>query len=199
MKKIVIGIAIVLLVVVGLGGSKALQIKTLIAAAKSFSQPPETVSSAVVREEKWQGTLTAIGSITAVQGVTITPEIAGTVREINFESGAIVKKDDLLVKLDTSAEEAQLRSLEAQVQWAKVTLDRQTSLRTNQLVSQSDYDSAEASWKQAVANADAVRAIIDKKMLRAPFAGQLGLRQINLGQYLDAGKPIVSLQALTPV
>jgi membrane fusion protein (multidrug efflux system) len=199
MKKVSIGIAIALLIAGALGGIKALQIKTLIASAKSFSQPPETVSSAVVREEKWQGTLTSIGSITAVQGVTVTPEIAGTVREINFESGAIVNKGDLLVKLDTSAEEAQLRSLEAQVDWAKVSLDRQTSLRTNQLVSQSDFDSAEAAWKQAVANADAVRAIIEKKTLRAPFAGKLGIRQINLGQYLDAGKPIVSLQALSPV
>jgi membrane fusion protein (multidrug efflux system) len=199
MKKIVIGIAIVLLVVAGLGGIKALQIKTLIASAKNFSQPPETVASAVVREEKWQGTLTAIGSVAAVQGVTVTPELAGTVREINFESGAVVAKGDLLVKLDTSSEEAQLRSLEAQVQWAKVSLDRQSSLRTNQLVSASDYDSAEAAWKQAVANADAVRAIIEKKTLRAPFAGQLGIRQVNLGQYLDAGKPIVSLQSLTPV
>ncbi len=199
MKKVSIGIAIALLIAGALGGIKALQIKTLIASAKSFSQPPETVSSAVVREEKWQGTLTAIGSITAVQGVTVTPEIAGTVREINFESGAIVKKGDLLVKMDVSAEEAQLRSLEAQVEWAKVSLDRQTSLRTNQLVSQSDYDSADAAWKQAVANADATRAIIEKKTLRAPFAGKLGIRQINLGQYLDAGKPIVSLQALSPV
>jgi membrane fusion protein (multidrug efflux system) len=199
MKKIFIGVAIVLLVAGGLGGIKVLQIKTLIASAKSFSQPPETVSSTVVREEKWQGTLTAIGSIAAVQGVTITPEIAGTVREISFESGAVAAKGDLLVKLDTSAEEAQVRSLEAQVQWAKITLDRQASLRTNQLVSQSDFDSAEAAWKQAVANADAVRAIIEKKTLRAPFAGQLGIRQVNLGQYLDAGKPVVSLQALSPV
>lgn len=199
MKKVIIGIAIVLLVVAGLGGTKALQIKTLIASAKSFSQPPETVSSAVVHEEKWQGTLTAIGSVTAVQGVTVTPELAGTVREINFESGAVVDKGALLVKLDTSSEEAQLRSLEAQVQWAKVSLDRQSSLRTNQLVSASDYDSADAAWKQAVANADATRAIIEKKTLRAPFAGKLGIRQVNLGQYLDAGKPIVSLQALSPV
>src|SRR6185369_1750942 len=184
MKKVIIGIAIVLLVIGGLGGIKAFQIKTLIASAKNYSQPPETVASAEVREEKWQGILTAIGSVTAVQGVTITPELAGTVREINFESGAVVAKGDLLVKLDTSSEEAQLRALEAQVQWAKVTLDRQSSLRTNQLVSASDYDSAEAAWKQAVANADAVRAIIEKKPLRAPFAGQLGIRQVNLGQYL---------------
>jgi membrane fusion protein (multidrug efflux system) len=199
MKKVFFGIVIVLVVIFGLGGIKALQFKALAAAGKNFAPPPETVSSAIVREEKWQGTLTAIGSITAVQGVTVTPELAGTVREIAFQSGEIVEKGGLLVRLDTSSEEAQLRSLEAQVQWAKVSLDRQATLRTNQLVSQSDYDSADAAWKQAVANADATRAIIEKKTLRAPFAGRLGIRQINLGQYLDAGKPIVSLQSLTPV
>src|SRR6267142_7226135 len=116
MKKTFIGIVIVLVVAAVLGGPRALQFKTLMAAAKTFAPPPETISSAVVHEEKWQGTLSAIGSITAVQGVTITPEIAGTVREIAFESGAKVGKGDLLVKLDTSSEEAQLRSLEAQVQ-----------------------------------------------------------------------------------
>jgi len=181
------------------GGTKGLQIKKLIAAAKDFKPQVETVASAVVREEKWQSTLSAIGSISAAQGVTVTPEIAGTVKEIAFESGATVAKGDLLLRLDTSTEEAQLRSLEAQVQWAKVSLDRQSTLRTNQLVSQSDLDSADAAWKQAVANADNVRAIIEKKTIRAPFAGKLGIRQINLGQYLDAGKPIVSLQSLAPV
>jgi membrane fusion protein (multidrug efflux system) len=199
MKKIFIGILIVLAVLVVVGGIKGLQIKTLIAAGKNYKPQPETVASAIVREEKWQGTLTAIGSISAAQGVTVTPEIAGTVREIAFESGAVVAKGDLLVRLDTSTEEAQLRSLEAQVQWAKVSLDRQSTLRTNQLISESDFDSAEASWKQAVANADNVRAIIEKKTIRAPFAGKLGIRQINLGQYLDAGKPIVSLQSLAPI
>lgn len=198
MKKTFIGLLIVLVIVAALGGTKALQFKTLMAAAKTFAPQPETISSAVVHEEKWQGTLSAIGSITAVQGVTVTPEIAGTVREIAFESGAKVGKGDLLVKFDTSSEEAQLRSLEAQVEWAKVTLERQNSLRTNQLVSQSDFDSAQAAWKQAVANADNVRATIEKKTIRAPFAGRLGIRQVNLGQYLDAGKPIVSLQALSP-
>src|SRR5262245_33075246 len=199
MKKIFIGILIVLAVLVVVGGIKGLQIKALMAAGKNYKPQPETVASAIVREEKWQGTLTAIGSISAAQGVTVTPEIAGTVREIAFESGAVVKKGDQLVRLDTSTEEAQLRSLEAQVQWAKVSLDRQSTLRTNQLISQSDLDSADAAWKQAVANADNVRAIIEKKTIRAPFAGKLGIRQINLGEYVDAGKPIVSLQSLTPV
>jgi len=199
MKKIIVGVFIVLVVFAGLAGIKTLQIKTLIAAGKAFRQPPETVASAIVREEKWQGTLSAVGSITAVQGVTVTPEIAGTITEISFESGAVVAKGDLLVKLDTSSEEAQLRSLEAQVTWAKVSLDRQSNLRTNQLVSQSDWDAADAAYKQAVANADNVRSIIQKKTIRAPFAGKLGIRQVNLGQYLDAGKPIVSLQSLDPV
>src|SRR5690349_24644221 len=99
MKKTFIGLLIVLVIAAALGGTKALQFKTLMAAAKSFAPPPETISSAVVHEEKCQGSLSAIGSITAVQGVIVTPEIAGTVREIAFESGAKVGKGDLLVKL----------------------------------------------------------------------------------------------------
>src|SRR5437667_5244236 len=103
-SKIVIAIFIVLVVASGLAGVKALQTKKMLAAGKSFAPPPETISSAVAREEKWQGTFSAIGSITAVQGVTITPDIPGTVREIAFEAGAIVAKGDLLVRLDTSSE-----------------------------------------------------------------------------------------------
>ena len=198
-RKIVAAIIIVIVVIAGIGGIKALQIRKLIASGKGFAPPPETVSSAVAREEKWQGYLSAIGSVIADQGVMVTPEIAGTVREIKFESGSVVAKGDLLVRMDTSSEEAQLRSLEAQVEFAKVSLDRQLTLRTNQLVSQSDLDSADAAWKQAVANADNVRATIEKKTIHAPFAGQLGIRLISLGQYLDAGKPIVSLIALSPV
>jgi membrane fusion protein (multidrug efflux system) len=197
--KIIIAIVVVLGVVGGLAGVKILQIRKLIAVGKSFAAPPESVSSAVVREEKWQGTLTAIGSITAVQGVTITPDIPGTVREIAFESGAVVSKGDLLVRLDTSSEEAQLRALESQVELASINLARMRSLRTDNMVSQSDLDTAEATMKQTQANADAIRATIEKKTIRAPFAGRLGIRLANLGQYLDAGKPIVSLQSLSPV
>jgi membrane fusion protein (multidrug efflux system) len=143
--------------------------------------------------------LTAIGSVTAVQGVSVTTEIPGTVRDIAFESGAVVAKGDLLVRLDTSSEEAQLRALEAQVDWARLTFQRQRTLREQNMVSQSDLDSAEAALKQNQANADAVRTTIEKKTIRAPFAGRLGIRQVNLGQYLDAGKPVVSLQSLAPI
>ena len=199
MKKIVISVVVVLVVAGGLAGVKVLQIRTLVASAKSFVPPPETVSSAVVKEEKWQNTLSAIGSVTAVQGVTLTPDIPGTVREISFDSGAVVAKGDLLVRLDTSSEEAQLRALEAQVELARVTLERQRTLRGQNLISQSDFETADAGWKQAVANGDNVRATIEKKTIRAPFAGRLGIRLINLGQYLDIGKPIVSLQSLVPI
>jgi membrane fusion protein, multidrug efflux system len=197
--KIAIAVFIVLLVIGGLAGVKALQIKRLIDGGKAFSPPPESVSSAVVRQEKWQATLSAIGSITAVQGVTITPEIPGLVREIAFESGAVVSKGALLVRLDTSSEEAQLRALEAQEELARLNVTRERTLRTQNMVSQAELDAAEATLKEAHANADAVRATIEKKTIRAPFAGRLGIRQINLGQYLDAGKPIVSLQSLAPV
>jgi membrane fusion protein (multidrug efflux system) len=198
-RKITIALFIVLLVAGGLAGVKMLQIKKLGAMAGSFAPPPESVSSVVVREEDWQGVLTAIGSVTADQGVFVTTEIPGIVREISFESGAVVAKGDLLVRLDTTSEAAQLRALEAQVEWSRVTLQRQQTLRDQNMVSQSDLDAADAAMKQNQANADAVRTTIEKKTIRAPFAGRLGIRQVNLGQYLDAGKPIVSLQSLAPI
>lgn len=199
--RLKVGIALVIVIgaLVGLGGVKFLQFQTLMAAGKSFTQPPETVSSAVVREEKWQATLSAIGSVTAAQGVTVTPELAGPVTEIAFESGAVVAKGDLLVRLDTSSEEAQLRAIKAQVELARINLDRTKTLRDENMVPQADLDTAEATMKQNQANADAIQAVIDKKTIRAPFAGRLGIRQVNLGQYLDAGKPIVSLQSLSPI
>jgi len=198
-KKIALSIVVVLLVTGVLGGVKVLQIRKLIATAATMVPPPTSVSSAKVHEEKWQDTLPAVGSIVAVQGVTLTAELPGTVREIAFESGATVAKDDLLVKLDTSSEEAQLRSLVAKTDLARTNLMRMQSLRNEKTVSQAELDQAETAWTENVANADNVRAAIAKKTIRAPFAGQLGLRQINLGQYLEAAKPIVSLQALAPV
>jgi membrane fusion protein (multidrug efflux system) len=198
-RKIAIAVLLVLLVAGGLGGVKFMQIKTLLGGVKAMATPPESVSSAIVREEKWQSTLSAIGSIAAVQGVSVTAEIPGLVSEIPFESGAVVSKGDILARLDTSSEAAQLRALEAQVELARITLVRTRTLRSDNMVSQSDLDTAEATMKQSEANADNVRATIEKKTLRAPFSGKLGIRLINLGQYLDAGKPIVSLQALSPV
>jgi membrane fusion protein, multidrug efflux system len=196
--KLFIAVVIVLAVLGVLGGIKVLQIRTLIAAGKAYAVPPETISSAVARSEQWTDALTAVGSISAVQGVMVTPEIAGTVTEIDFESGATVAKGDLLVRLDSSSEEAQLRADEAQADLARLNAVRSRQLRANNTISQADLDQAEATLKQAEADADAVRAVIAKKTIRAPFAGQLGIRQVNLGESLDVGKGIVSLQALSP-
>jgi len=198
-SKIALAILLVLVVACALAGVKVMQIKTLMSAGASYAPAPEAVASAVVRQEQWPNSFTAIGSISAVQGVTVTPEIAGTVVEIAFESGANVAKGDVLVRLDTSSEVAQLRSIEAQVDLAKLNLDRMRTLRQEKTVSQSDFDTAESTLKQYAANADNIKAIIEKKTLRAPFAGQAGIRMVNLGQYLDAGKSVVSLQALSPV
>ncbi|MEO8428794.1 MAG: efflux RND transporter periplasmic adaptor subunit [Verrucomicrobiota bacterium] len=196
-RKIIAAALSVLLILIVLGGVKAFQIRKLV----TTPPPPqiESVSSAVAKEEKWQGTLSAIGSVTAVQGVNVTTELVGTVKEIAFQSGAPVAKDDLLLRLDTSLEEAQLRAAEAQMEWTHISAERTRTLRTNDMVPQSELDSAEAAFKQAQANADAIRATIAKKTIRAPFAGRLGIRIVNLGEYLDTGKPIVSLQSLTPI
>lgn len=198
--RVILAIAIVLAVAGGLGAVKVMQIRALIESGKSFKEPPETVSTAEVRAEKWEQTITAVGSITPVQGVNIAAEAPGTVVEIAFESGAVVAKGDLIVRLDTSSEEAQLRALEAQAELARLNATRMRDLRAEKAVAQSELDTAESTLKQFQANADAISAIIEKKTIRAPFAGRLGIRQVNLGEYVEAGKTtIVSLQALDKV
>ncbi len=198
-KKVILAVVAVVLVLAALAGVKVMQIGTLIAFGKSYAPPPETVSTAVAKQDKWQETIPAVGSVSAVQGVKITAEVPGTVAEIKFESGAVVAKGDVLVLLDTSTEEAQLRALEAQVEYAHTNLARFKSLRTENTVSQAEFDQAETDLKQKQANADAIRATIGKKVIRAPFGGKLGIRQINVGEYLEAGKFMVSLQSLAPV
>jgi membrane fusion protein (multidrug efflux system) len=194
---VVLGIGIVLLVTGVLATVKILQIKTLIHTPK----PAEvvTVATAVAQAASWPDTLLAVGSVSPAQGVTVSPEIAGKVSEIAFESGATVNQGDLLLRLDTSSEEAQLRAAEAEADLAKINVDRERKLQADRTVSQSEVDQADANWKQAAANADNIRSVISKKTIRAPFAGKLGIRLVNLGEQLDVGKGIVSLQSLSPI
>ncbi|MCG7881514.1 MAG: efflux RND transporter periplasmic adaptor subunit [Candidatus Thiodiazotropha taylori] len=167
--------------------------------AAQMEMPPETVTSDQVRSQRWPNTVKATGSLVAVQGVIVTAELGGKIEEIAFESGDRVKQDDLLVRIDVSAEQAQLRSAEAAAKLARINLDRNRDLRANKTVSQADLDTAEANFKQATAQVDNVRATIAKKTLRAPFAGQLGLRQVNLGQIVEQGTPVVTLQTIDPI
>jgi membrane fusion protein (multidrug efflux system) len=198
-RKNFIAVGIVATIFVVLAGIKAWQIHAMIAFGNSYVPPPETISSAVAHEEKWQDTLTAVGSVDPQNGVTLASEVPGTVAEIAVVDGAVVAKDDLLLRLDTSSEEAQLRSAEAQTEMSRLNAERTQTLRAGNTVSQSEMDQAEATFKQNAANADVIRAAIEKKTIRAPFAGRLGIWQVNVGASLDARRSLVSLQSLTPV
>jgi membrane fusion protein (multidrug efflux system) len=176
---------------------KVKQITTLI--HLKATPPPESVSTVTVKADDWQQTLTSVGSLTAVQGVTVAAELDGKVVEIDFQAGTQVQEGDVLVRQDTSAEEAQLRSAEATYELARVNLKRTRELLDKNTVSQSQFDADYATAKQAAANADNIRATIAKKTIKAPFSGSLGIRLVNLGQNLKAGDSIVSLQALNPI
>ncbi len=198
-KKIILTIVGLLILVGSLAGAKVLQFQTMFAQGAKFAPPPETVTTAEVKPDRWQPTLTAIGSVTAVQGVMVSAELSGTVKNIAFESGATVKAGDLLVELDTAIEQAQLRSAAASADLARANLDRARAMRGKNMVSAADSDAAEAQAKQTIAQMDNIRAAIAKKTIRAPFTGRLGIRQVNLGQFLDNGAAIVTLQSLDPV
>ncbi|HEY5079229.1 MAG TPA: efflux RND transporter periplasmic adaptor subunit [Opitutaceae bacterium] len=196
-KKITLTVVFLLLIVGAIGFVKFLQIKTLI--DMKFVQPLETVSTATVTKQNWRLTLTSVGSLTAVQGVTVAAELDGKIVEIAFEAGKAVKAGDLLVRQDTSVEEAELRAAEATVDLANINLKRTKELFEKATVSQAQFDADGAAAAQAAAAADNIRAIIAKRTIRAPFSGRLGIRLVNLGQNLKAGDSIVSLQALNPI
>jgi membrane fusion protein (multidrug efflux system) len=198
-KRLSITVGGLVLLVGVLGGIKLLQFQTMFAAAAAMILPPEPVTTALVREEAWTPSIESVGSLAAVQGVNVAAELDGKIVHIAFAPGTTVKEGDLLVQQDTSTEEAQLRSAEASVTLAKVSLRRDHELIAQSTISQSELDSAEAQFKQAEAQADDIRAAISKKTIRAPFGGRLGIRLVNLGQSLKSGDPIVSLQALDPI
>jgi len=137
--------------------------------------------------------------VTPVRGVTVSADLPGIVERIGFESGRTVREGDVLVQLDTRQERAQLAAAEAQRNLTKLSLDRYTGLRDKGVVSQADYDRAAAEYEQAVARVGEMKATIGRKTIRAPFGGVLGIRQVNLGQYMKAGDPIVPLQQIRPI
>jgi membrane fusion protein (multidrug efflux system) len=196
-----LGIAIggVVALLILLAGIKALQIFTMISAGSKMVPPPETVTSAIVQEEDWAPVLSAIGSISPVQGAVISTELPGTVAEVPFESGATVKKGDLLVRLDTSSEEAQLRSADADTELARADAARARDLTGRKVISKAELDSAEGKFKQKSAMTENMRAVIAKKTIRAPFDGVAGIRSVNVGQMINAGQQVVPLQALDQV
>ena len=195
-----------------LGFVKFHQIQEALGQAAAFQPPPEAVTTIVAQEEKWPATLTAIGTVAAVQGVRVSADLPGVVLHIAFDSGASVREGDLLVQLDTKQEQAQLAQQEAHLaaveaarELARLNFERMRDLVNDGAITRAEYDKAVAEQKQTVAEQqqteaqiEEIRATIARKTIRAPFSGTLGLRQVNLGQYLSGGDPVVPLQSLDP-
>ena len=198
-KTVFFSILGLILLVAALGGVKALQIRRMIAQGEQFVMPPSIVTTAAVDSVVWPSELAAVGSLEAVQGVMVTAELNGKVVRIAFEPGSTVNAGDILLQQDTTSEAAQLRSAEASMELARLNLKRSKELLPEKVITQSSYDSADAEYKQAAAQVAAIRATIEKKTVRAPFAGRLGIRLVNLGQTLNEGDPIVSLQSMDPI
>jgi membrane fusion protein, multidrug efflux system len=198
--KLWVGVIVGLILVLGvLAGTKAAQIGSMIKAGKSFVPPPEAVTSAKVEKVEWEATRDAIGTLVAAHGVTLGAELPGTVREIGFDSGAAVRRGAMLVKLDTSAEEAQLASAQAELSLARINLERAQRLHRAESNSQADLDAAEARAKQSEATVATLQATIGKKTIRAPFDGRISIRQVELGQVVAPGTAVASLQSVTPI
>jgi membrane fusion protein (multidrug efflux system) len=197
-KRMILMLGVMATLLTALGFMKFKQIQTAVQAS-AYQPPPEAVTSVVAQAEVWPATTGVIGTMEAVHGVMVSSDLPGTVTKINFDSGKAVHEGDILVELDTREERAQLASLEAQRDLAKVNYARNEQLVKEGVISRLEYDQATAQQKQTEANVGQIRATIERKTIRAPFSGTLGIRKVNLGQYLSAGNAVVQLQALNPI
>lgn len=194
-----LGIIIAVPIIAGLAGVKVTQFMQMGEAAKAMATPPEIVNAIEVKQEEWQPRISSVGSVMAVQGTMVSTEGEGVVREITFEPGSQVKAGDLLVQLDVDTEMAQLRESQAAAELTKVSYSRAKELIESKNISQAEFDQASVEFKQALAKIDNIKTLINKKTVRAPFSGQLGIKKISVGQFLSKGSEVVSLQSLDPV
>lgn len=197
LKRYLIVIVLTVLLLGGLFGFKFYQIH--LATSHMPPPPPATVAATSVQQEQWQASLSAIGSLTAVASIDVSSEVAGIVKAIHFDSGQTVKQGQLLVELDASTELAELQGLLAEQQLARLQFDRSSKMIEKKFISAADLDLHRAQLDQAIAAVNSKRAMLDKKQIRAPFSGELGMRQVDLGRFLDKGDAIVSLQQLNPI
>ncbi len=182
--------------------STVADIKTLQIYKMTSTKPPmpvATVTSAPVKEENWVPMLSAVGSVSAAQGAVVSTELGGTVGEVRFENGAEAKKGDVLIRLDVSQEEALLRSAQAEAELARTDLERARDLAAKKVVSNAELDAAESKFRRLSAVVDQMRSNIAKKTIVAPFDGQLGIRQVNVGQMINSGQQVVALASLDRV
>ncbi len=198
-KRMILMLAAAAIAIVALGFVKYQQIQAAVSQAAAFQPPPVAVTTIVAAEERWPTTLSAIGTAAAVQGVTVSADLPGIVDRIAFDSGGWIHEGDVLVQLDTRQEQAQLAAAEAERDLAKLNYERRHGLVQQGAISGADYDRAAAEQKLTEARVAEIRATIARKTIRAPFSGVLGIRQVNLGQYLSAGDAVVPLQSLDPI
>jgi membrane fusion protein (multidrug efflux system) len=198
-KRMALMLFVLVAFLAAVGTLKFRQVRAAIAQNSSFQPPPEAVTTTVAREEPWPANLTAIGSVVAVHGVTVSADLPGVVDRITFESGRRVAERTVLAELDSRQERAQLAAAESQLELARINLERARGLHTSGVLAQADLDRAVADFTQGEARVGELKATIDRKTIRAPFSGMLGIRQANLGQYLAAGDKIVSLESLDPI
>jgi membrane fusion protein, multidrug efflux system len=199
MKRMLLMLVAMAVIIGGLGFVKFQQIQTAIAQGASFQPPPEAVTTIVAQQTQWPQTVSAIGSVAAVQGVIVSADLSGTVDRVAFESGHAVRQGEVLVELDTRQERAQLDAAEAQRELARTNFERMQGLLNDHVISRAEFDRATADEKETAARVGEIRAAIQRKRITAPFAGILGIRQVNVGQYLSSGDPIVELQSLNPI
>lgn len=197
-KRLIAVIVLLVLIFGGIFGWKYLQIQRMMA-QMSKPRPPATVASAEAQRETWHPSLQAVGSLVAVQGVDVSTEVTGIVSDIQFESGSRVEQGAILVKLDDVVDRATLDGLKADLRLAEIQFQRAANLLSSKAVSKSNYDEAKAKQEAAQAHVAEQQAIIDKKTIRAPFAGLLGIRQVDVGEYLQPGAKIVRLLMLDPI
>jgi membrane fusion protein (multidrug efflux system) len=197
-KRMILMLVAAALLVGALGYFKLRQVQAAVKGG-AFQPPPAAVTTIVAKQETWPSTLNVVGTTAPVHGVTVSADLPGTVDTITFDSGKFVHEGEVLVQLDTRQERAQLAAMEAQRDLAKINYNRMQQLVNEGVISRMDYDKSTAEQKQTEANVGEIKATIQRKTIRAPFSGILGIRQVNLGQYMSAGTAIVSLQALNPI
>jgi membrane fusion protein, multidrug efflux system len=198
-KRMIITLGAVVVLIGALAFVKFQQIQAAVAQAASFQPPPTAVTTIVAKKENWSSSLKSIGSVIAVQGVTVSADLPGIVGRISFDSGREVREGQVLVQLDTRQEQAQLAAVEAQRNLARINYDRMKALVEAGAIARAEYDRAMAEKSETEARVGEIRATIERKTIRAPFSGVLGIRQVNLGQYLSGGTAIVPLQSLNPI
>ena len=198
-KRMILMVVVMIAIIAGLGFVKFKQFQAMAAQFAAMQPPPDAVTTIIAAQAEWPATLNAIGTVAAVQGVTVSADLPGVVDRIAFDSGKSVQKGDILVQLDTRQAQAQLAGAESQLQLARLNHERMKGLVQQDAVSRAEYDTAAAAQQQAEAKLSEIRATIERKTIRAPFSGVLGIRQVNLGQYLTGGAPVVPLQSLDPI